>query len=51
MMRAGTFRGAMVRNARAWSGYLQQTLEIWGDQAEVLVAPHHWPIVTPKEAM
>ncbi|MDG4718210.1 MULTISPECIES: alkyl/aryl-sulfatase [Thalassospira] len=39
-----TLRGAKVRNARAWSGYLQQTLEIWGGQAEVLFAPHHWPV-------
>jgi len=23
--------------------YLNQTLELWGDQAEVLYAPHHWP--------
>ena len=39
-----TLRGAKVRDARAWAGYLQQTLEIWGGQAEVLFAPHHWPV-------
>ncbi|MFC4235267.1 alkyl/aryl-sulfatase [Thalassospira xianhensis] len=39
-----TLRGAKVRNARAWAGYLQQTLEIWGGEAEVLFAPHHWPV-------
>lgn len=39
-----TLRGAKPRDARRWSGYLQETLERWGDVAEVLYAPHHWPI-------
>ncbi|WP_299599358.1 alkyl sulfatase dimerization domain-containing protein [uncultured Microbulbifer sp.] len=38
-----TLRGAKVRNAGAWSGYLKESLERWGDKAEVLFAPHHWP--------
>ncbi|WP_444938835.1 alkyl/aryl-sulfatase [Microbulbifer sp. JMSA002] len=38
-----TLRGAKVRNARAWSRYLNETLQRWGGQAEVLFAPHHWP--------
>lgn len=38
-----TLRGAKVRNAKAWSSYLHETLERWGDDAEVLYAPHHWP--------
>ncbi|WP_308367101.1 MULTISPECIES: alkyl sulfatase dimerization domain-containing protein [unclassified Microbulbifer] len=38
-----TLRGAKVRNARAWSGYLNETIQRWGDKAEVLFAPHHWP--------
>ena len=38
-----TLRGAKPRDARRWSGYLQETLERWGDEAEVLYAPHHWP--------
>lgn len=38
-----TLRGAKTRDARKWSGYLQETLELWGDDAQVLLTPHHWP--------
>lgn len=38
-----TLRGAKARDAKAWSGYLHETIERWGDEAEVLFAPHHWP--------
>lgn len=38
-----TLRGAKVRSASAWSGYLHDTIEEWGDEVEVLYAPHHWP--------
>ncbi len=38
-----TLRGAKVRDARAWSGYIDAALQRWGDKAEVLFAPHHWP--------
>lgn len=36
-------RGAQVRNTLDWSGYLNEALEMWGDEAEVLVGQHHWP--------
>ena len=39
-----SLRGAKLRNALAWSKYLNETIHIWGDKAEVLYAPHHWPI-------
>jgi alkyl sulfatase BDS1-like metallo-beta-lactamase superfamily hydrolase len=38
-----TLRGAPVRDARAWSQYLDETLARYGTQAEVLFAQHHWP--------
>ncbi len=38
-----TIRGAEVRDGRAWSHYLSDMLERWGDKADVLVAQHHWP--------
>lgn len=38
-----TLRGAKVRDPRAWAGYLDQTIQLWGDKAEVLYGPHHWP--------
>lgn len=39
-----TLRGAKVRDARAWVSYLQQTIDLFGDRADVLFAPHHWPV-------
>ncbi|MBH5367275.1 MBL fold metallo-hydrolase [Bradyrhizobium sp. CNPSo 4016] len=39
-----TLRGAKTRDSSKWVSYLNQTLEMWGDQAEVLFAPHHWPL-------
>lgn len=38
------FRGSEVRNAQAWSGYISEALRMWGDEAEVLVGQHHWPV-------
>jgi alkyl sulfatase BDS1-like metallo-beta-lactamase superfamily hydrolase len=39
-----TLRGAKVRDARKWPKALQETLDRWGAEAEVLYAPHHWPV-------
>ena len=39
-----TLRGAKVRDAKAWSYYLQQSIEQYGHRTEVLFAPHHWPV-------
>jgi alkyl sulfatase BDS1-like metallo-beta-lactamase superfamily hydrolase len=39
-----TLRGAKTRDARKWSGYLTESLDLWGGKAEVLFAPHHWPV-------
>lgn len=39
-----TLRGAKTRDSSKWVRYLNQTLEMWGDHAEVLYAPHHWPL-------
>jgi alkyl sulfatase BDS1-like metallo-beta-lactamase superfamily hydrolase len=39
-----TLRGAKIRSAYNWSKYLQKARMKWGDKAEVLFAPHHWPI-------
>jgi alkyl sulfatase BDS1-like metallo-beta-lactamase superfamily hydrolase len=38
------FRGASVRDAFAWAGYLNEAVQIWGAEAEVLVGQHHWPV-------
>ncbi|WP_076861029.1 alkyl/aryl-sulfatase [Bradyrhizobium mercantei] len=36
------FRGAEVRDSLAWSGYINEAIELFGE-AEVLVGQHHWP--------
>ncbi len=38
------FRGAAVRDALAWSKYLDEALHMWGDKAEVMCGQHHWPV-------
>jgi alkyl sulfatase BDS1-like metallo-beta-lactamase superfamily hydrolase len=38
-----TLRGAKVRDARRWSGYIDEAIQLFGD-AEVVFASHHWPI-------
>ena len=38
-----TLRGAEVRDPRGWSRYLHEALELWGGEAEVVFASHHWP--------
>ena len=36
-------RGALVRNALNWSKYLNESLQLFGADAEVLFASHNWP--------
>jgi alkyl sulfatase BDS1-like metallo-beta-lactamase superfamily hydrolase len=38
-----TLRGAKVRDALRWSGYIDEALGLFGD-AEVVFASHHWPV-------
>ncbi|MBR8744103.1 alkyl/aryl-sulfatase [Nocardiopsis sp. MG754419] len=38
-----SLRGALVRDARSWSRYLDESLELFGHDADVLFASHHWP--------
>jgi len=39
-----SLRGAKIRDPLAWSKYLQETLDMWGDKAEVMYGMHHWPV-------
>ena len=36
-------RGALVRNAMNWSKYINEAMDLFGGQAEVLFTSHHWP--------
>jgi alkyl sulfatase BDS1-like metallo-beta-lactamase superfamily hydrolase len=38
------FRGADVRDALAWSKYLNEALLMWGGKAEAMCGQHHWPV-------
>ena len=38
-----TLRGALVRDPRIWAHYLNQAIERYGRDADVLFACHHWP--------
>jgi alkyl sulfatase BDS1-like metallo-beta-lactamase superfamily hydrolase len=38
-----TPRGAQVRDALMWSKYIDQSLELYAHQCDVLFASHHWP--------
>jgi alkyl sulfatase BDS1-like metallo-beta-lactamase superfamily hydrolase len=38
------FRGADVRDALAWSKYLNEALKMWSGKAEAMCGQHHWPV-------
>ncbi len=37
-------RGAQVRDANAWARYLNEALDRFGAETDVVFAQHHWPI-------
>ncbi len=39
-----SIRGTKIRDPLAWSKYLEQTIELWSDRAEVMYGMHHWPV-------
>ncbi|MDA8319390.1 MAG: MBL fold metallo-hydrolase [Actinomycetota bacterium] len=38
-----TIRGAVVRDPHAWAGYLTEAIELFGGEADLVFASHHWP--------
>ncbi|MBN9743376.1 alkyl/aryl-sulfatase [Amycolatopsis sp. A1MSW2902] len=38
-----TLRGAPVRDPHMWASYLTETIDLFGDDLDVLFASHHWP--------
>lgn len=38
-----TLRGALVRDAHVWAGYLTEALDLFAADTEVAFASHHWP--------
>jgi alkyl sulfatase BDS1-like metallo-beta-lactamase superfamily hydrolase len=39
-----TPRGAKVRDARAWAGYLDEALQLYGGRSDVDISSHCWPV-------
>lgn len=40
-----TPRGAKIRDARGWAGYLNEAIERFGDKTDVVFLVHGWPLV------
>jgi alkyl sulfatase BDS1-like metallo-beta-lactamase superfamily hydrolase len=38
-----SIRGTKIRDPLAWSKYLEQTIELWGERVQVMYGMHHWP--------
>jgi alkyl sulfatase BDS1-like metallo-beta-lactamase superfamily hydrolase len=38
-----TLRGALVRDPQIWAQYLDESIELFGDDSDALFAGHHWP--------
>jgi alkyl sulfatase BDS1-like metallo-beta-lactamase superfamily hydrolase len=38
-----TLRGALVRDPHVWASYLDEAIDLFGAEVEVLFAQHHWP--------
>jgi linear primary-alkylsulfatase len=39
-----TLRGALVRDPHVWAAYLDEAIELFGAESDVLFAGHHWPL-------
>lgn len=39
-----TLRGAQVRNALNWAKYINETIDLYGEGADVKFQAHHWPM-------
>ncbi len=38
-----SLRGSKIHDPLAWSKYINNALDRWGDKAEIIIAQHHWP--------
>lgn len=39
-----SLRGTKIRDPLAWSKFLNQALDMWGSDSQVLFGMHHWPV-------
>jgi len=38
-----TLRGAQVRDGKKWASYIDEAIDLYGNEAEVVFQSHHWP--------
>ncbi len=38
-----TLRGAQVRDGKKWASYIDEAIDLYGKEAEVVFQSHHWP--------
>jgi len=38
-----TLRGAQVRDGKKWSNYIDEAIDLYGKDADVIFQSHHWP--------
>jgi len=46
-----TPRGAKIRDARGWAGYLNEAIERFGDKTDVVFLVHGWPVVGHNQSI
>ncbi len=46
-----TIRGAEVRDAKGWAEYINEVIELFAKDSEVVFATHHWPIWGNKKVL
>jgi len=39
-----TIRGSDVRDGNLWSRYISDAMETFGEQTDIVIAQHHWPV-------
>lgn len=44
-----TPRGAKVRDTRAWAGFLDEALQLYGARSEIQISSHCWPVFGSAE--
>lgn len=44
-----TLKGAQIRDAQAWSGYLDEAIVMFGHDSDVLFGSHNWPTWGSKD--
>lgn len=46
-----TLRGAKVRDALKWTGYIDEIVQNWSHQADIVFNSHHWPVWGKEEVV